>query len=131
MDTESHFRTWSRLLTAPVLLAVGMGFWLLCHRTRGANDFFESPFSWWGWIALPAIGAIAGAGRAGDYWLHAALLVGPQMLALAVLGTALHDPEEGASLWMVGETFLVVLVCLTALSGWFGALAARSRRQIP
>lgn len=35
-------------------------------------------------------------------------LVAPQMIAAAVLGTVLHDPDQGASLWMVTEVFLVV-----------------------
>lgn len=128
-DTTEGAPPQSVVLAIGVLTAVGACYWLLVYLTSEPpeGDFFDSPLYWPGWVALPAVCALAGRlrpHRAAAAYGVAALL--PQAVAVVILGAGLHNPEFGASLWPVGLFFVLVHM---ALAGTAAAVASGTRRQ--
>lgn len=69
----------------------------------------------WGLLVFPPLaflGARQGVERSPVAWLIG--LGVPGVVAVLVGGIALHDPEEGASLWPLSMLFVLVVVGLTA-----------------
>lgn len=109
------------------LAGVGSVTWRVLDATAPGDDFFDSDLYWWTWIALPLVGAVAGALRSGPWrpLVWAASLMGPSMLANLYIGTIGHDPDDGASLWMVGEIFLIVTGTMVAGARKLGEVMRR------
>lgn len=132
MTAERGFASSERrtqLLIAIVLAVAGAAFWLLCLATGDGREFTDSPWWVWGALLLPALAAtVAFATPVIPRLWWGLLLVAPQMIAIAVLGTALHDPQQGASLWMMTEFFLVVHGLLAWGGAWFGVALRRLRQ---
>lgn len=95
-----------------LLVLLGAGTWAVLGATSDSpeGDPFDSVLYGATWIVLPIIAF--GATLLRPQWPRplcwAAALVLPSAVALAVQGTVLHDPEHGASLWMVGEMFIAM-----------------------
>ena len=95
------------LATVQVIL-----FWAMraTSRTSG-GDPFDSRLLWWAWLILPALACLATAvrpwGPRPRWWTGA--LVAPFGLEVALFGTIFHNPDEGASFWIVGKIFVLVL----------------------
>ena len=51
-----------------------------------------------------------------------AALIAPFILEVAVFGTVLHNPDDGASLWLAGEFLVVALGAVSFLAATFGAM---------
>jgi hypothetical protein len=106
-------------------------FLLMRATSRTADhDPFDSPLFWWIWLILPTCAFLASYGRPDGSrpLLWTAALIGPFIIAVALLGTVLHDPKEGASFWLAGEVFVLALGGLTFARARAGASAALRRR---
>lgn len=97
-----------------LLGSVGVAtFFILGASSDVGGDPFDSPFYSWSWVALPVLAGLAAiANPATRPIVWAAALHLPLMVGVAYLGTFGHDPNDGASLWMAGEVFLVVQAAL-------------------
>lgn len=108
-------------------MAAGSTVLLLVMRATsetGDGDPFDSPMYVWSWLLLPMIAAVAARKwptRRPAVWAIALML--PMAVGVAVIGTVLHDPDDGASLWIAGEVFVLV----QGLAVWGAAAAARPR----
>jgi hypothetical protein len=106
---------------------------LLVLTTRSKEgDFFDSPGYWATWLLFPGIALVASLFRptARTALVSAASLVGPPMVVLAFLGTVGHDPNDGASLWIVGEILLAIEGLFAFVGGLVGVLIGKvSARQ--
>ncbi|HEX7167592.1 MAG TPA: hypothetical protein VF230_11485 [Acidimicrobiales bacterium] len=83
--------------------------------SRVNADPFDSSMFWWAWLLYPAlVGAATWARPAGHRpLLWTAAVVAPFATYVAFAGTAGHDPDEGASLWLVGEIFIAMQAVFT------------------
>jgi hypothetical protein len=93
------------------------------------GDPFDSRLYWWSWLLLPPAAMLASFVR--PYGtrplLWTAALIVPLAIEVALLGTVWHDPDEGASLWLVGEVFVGVQGAVTLRAARVGrALRLRS-----
>lgn len=110
------------------LVAVQIVTFGLMRATSSAvsGDPFDSQWFWNSWLIYPVLAGLAAVARpAGNrpLWWTAALIV-PFVVEVAVLGTVLHDPAEGASLWLLGEIFVLVLGGVTYAGACVGRTVA-------
>ena len=97
------------------ILAAGVAWVVLLLLTTSSpeRDPFDSPLLWWGFVVLPSIAAAGTASGLEDSSLAWAIgLAGPSGVFAFVAGTILHDPDRGASFWLLGEVTVVVLAAL-------------------
>ena len=59
--------------------------------------------------------------------LWTAALIVPLLIAVALYGTVWSGPDQGASMWIVGEMFIIVQGGWTLLVAYVGASARRHR----
>jgi hypothetical protein len=118
-----------RLAASLLVVAVGAFWWwaMLATTTSPEHDPFESPLSWWSWLVLPATAFVAAAIAPARWTALGWLAVAPLAVGTLLGGTVFHDPDDGASLWMVGE--VVVLVEGAVCSA--GAALGRTLRAVP
>jgi hypothetical protein len=100
--------------------------------TTDDGDPFDSTVYRWSWLLLPAAALLASFirpdGRRPVLWT-AALIV-PLAIEVALLGAVWYDPDQGASLWLVGEVFVAVQGAVILGAAKAGA-ALRLRRSPP
>lgn len=87
------------------------------------GDSFDSSLYWWSWLILPAVAGAASFARPRPLLWTAALIV-PIIVAVALLGTVFHDPDDGASFWVLGELFVLVQGAITFGAASVGATHA-------
>jgi len=129
---RNEVRRESRRVVAIVVVLVGIqiALLLLMRASSTSNgDPFDSPLYRWSWVLIPAcaFGVSFIRPHSGLPLLWVASLMAPLMIGVALLGTVWHDSDNGASLWIVGEMFLLLqgTVALLAASA---ALLLRRRR---
>ena len=112
---------------AGAVVIAGIASLALMKSTSPGGDFMDSPWFWWGWVALPVIAAAAAwvSAEGTAYWGWLAVV--PQAMAVLVEGVLFHDPDEGASFWLVGLLFVACLGLLASAAAR-GGRAARLRR---
>jgi hypothetical protein len=122
----------SELALAAVLVAFQVALLLLMRETSRTadNDPLDSSFFWYSWLILPGCAFLASYARPDGArpFLWTAALIGPFVIELALLGTVWHDPDEGASFWLVGEMFVLILGAVTFAAASAGASIALRRR---
>jgi hypothetical protein len=99
---------------------------VLISTSDATGDPFDSSLYWWTWLVLPAVAAAAAFADPSTKpiaWIGA--LYVPVVLGVAYIGTIGHDPDDGASLWMAGEMFVVVQATLS-----FGAAGVARRQRL-
>ena len=113
------------LLIAVGLAAAQVVFFAVMRATSRTDDHdpFDSVLYWWSWLALPPIVCLLSFARPGSgrslLWTAALFL--PFMIEVALLGTVWFDPDDGASLWIAGEIFIVFQAALTYAAGEVGS----------
>ena len=108
------------------MAAGSTGLFLVMRATSETADAdpFDSPLYAWSWLLLPIVAAVAARTwprRSPVVWAIAITL--PVFVGVAVVGTVLHDPANGASLWIAGEIFVLA----QGLAVWGAAAASRPR----
>ena len=102
------------------LFTTGTVYIVACHLTAPGNDGFDSPLWKWGWLVLPLVAALAGAIRSTPSAAYSGALIGPQALYTVLFGAVLHDPDEGASFWMVALLFIGILFVIAGSAQMLG-----------
>jgi len=102
--------------------------WLLAATAGTTGDPFDSPIFWWLWVLLPACGIGAGLlwPTQARYPVWSAAFFGPAVVLTALAGTTWHDPEDGASFWILGEMLIVVLWAVTYAASLLSATVRRA-----
>jgi hypothetical protein len=117
------------LLLGVTLIGYQIALMLAMRDTSRTDDGdpFDSTLYWWSWLLLPAAALLASFvrpyGRRPLMWT-AALIV-PLAIEVALFGTVWHDPDDGASFWIVGEMFVAVQGAVT-----LGAASAGSALRL-
>jgi hypothetical protein len=106
-------------------------FWASVATSQIGDDPFDSPLYWWSWLITPVLGMTLGLifplVRC-RVWMW--VIVVPTMLGVALVGTVFHDPDEGASLWVVGEVFVVVQALIVSAAVGIGRWIAGRRSDL-
>lgn len=118
------------LASALAVLQVSLLFMMRATSRTPGDDPFDSPLFWWSWLILPACAFLASFARPDGArpLLWTGSLIVPFVIEVALLGTLWHDPDEGASFWLVGEVFVLALGGVTLIAGVAGA-SMRTRRR--
>lgn len=104
-----------------VVLQVVLFFVMRATSSTESSDPFDSPLYGWTWFAFPAVAFALGALLPqAPSWIWAAAMLGPMAIEVALLGTLGHDPDDGASLWIAGEVFVLVQALTVRLAGAAG-----------
>jgi hypothetical protein len=130
MDPSPEAASAPETVIAGVLVGVSLVTFLLLRVTTKSNegDFFDSPGYWATWLLFPLIGLVATLFRpsARTAFLAGLALVGPLMAILFVSGTFGHDPNDGASFWIVGEILLVIEGLFAVVGGLVAVVIAKA-----
>lgn len=122
-------RATDRLVLAGLIAAsIGLLLAMMVTSPSTSSDPFESSLFRWSWLIVPAAAGVASFVRPRPVLWTAALIV-PIVVAVALLGTVLHDPDEGASLWLIGEMFVLLLGAITFGGASIGAAQAWRRNR--
>lgn len=122
-----------RAIRFGALLAIG-AIWVLVARLTTppgkGDDFADSPLFLWGFLLLPAVAFFGARARFEPRPLAwAALIPLPAALWTLLGGTVFFDDDQGASFWIVGEMFLLVLSVFVGAGAALGTWAARLGRS--
>lgn len=95
-----------------MLLTLGSTLWAILNLTSDSpeGDPFDSPYYWSAWIVIPLLAVLAAVLRPAwprPLWWATALVL-PSVVALGLQGTIFHNPDDGASFWIVGEVLLIM-----------------------
>lgn len=93
------------------------------------GDPFDSSLFWWLWLILIVTGYLVSRWRPGPpplFWTTA--LIGPLVVAVALLATGWHDPDDGASFWILGEMYVLALGGFAFVAAHVGSERALRRR---
>ena len=111
---------------ALVLLQIGLFPLMRATSSTGDGDIFDSSLYLWSWLVLPLVTAACGWRFYREPpWVWVVALVVPLAVEVALLGTVLHDPDDGASLWIVGEFFVLAQALPIYLGASLGAHLGR------
>jgi hypothetical protein len=104
------------------LVGLGTAYWFLMSATsRSAeHDAFDSGWYWWSWLVLGGVAFVAGFARPALAAWWGWLVLVPFAVSLALAGTVFHDHDNGASMWLAGEVFVIAQAAFTAFASRLG-----------
>jgi hypothetical protein len=110
------------------LLGLGTAYWFVLRATSSSaeHDPFDSDWYWWSWFVLAGAAFLAGFARPALAAWWGWLALAPFAVLLAFAGTVFHDPDNGASMWLFGEVFVIGQAALTSVASKLGG-----RRRAP